>query len=373
MNKVSVQERVQRQRQVLFWATMAIVLVLAVLALQEILLPFVAGSVLAYALNPIADRLEQLGMGRLAASAIVVLVLLVIFAVVLIILVPMLLQQAQQIMASLPSDIESIRPAIEDWSRQKLGGHFETVRAGIEQGIHEAQKNWASLAGTVAQGIWDRGWALVDFFAIILVTPVVVFYLLVDWPTMLKRIGELLPRDHETTIKRVLRDIDAAMAAFIRGQGLVCLILGSLYTIGLSIIELRYGLLVGIVTGILVFIPIVGSAVGLLAASLLALIQGWPDPTLLFLVIMIFAAGQILDASLLTPRVVGPTVGLHPVALIFALFVFSYLFGFVGALVAVPMAAAIGVLIRFGLEVYLHSSIYKGSRNSLETKKKKAR
>ena len=366
MNETAAQERVQKQRQVLFWAAMAILIVLAILALQEVLLPFVAGTVLAYALNPIADRLERFGLARLTASAIIVLLLVVVSAVVLIILVPMLFQQAQQIIASLPSDIESIRPAVEDWARQKLGNHFETVRSGLQQAIGEIQKNWASLAGNIAQGIWDHGWAVLDFLAVVLITPVVVFYLLVDWPVMLKRICEWLPRDHEVTIRRVFGDVDTALAAFIRGQGLVCLILGSIYTIGLTAIGLRYGLLVGIITGILVFIPIVGSTVGLLTASLLALIQGWPDPTLLLAVIVLFAAGQILDATVLTPRVVGPTVGLHPVALIFALFVFSYLFGFVGALVAVPMAAAIGVLLRFGLEIYLNSIIYKGEDNSLE-------
>jgi predicted PurR-regulated permease PerM len=154
--------------------------------------------------------------------------------------------------------------------------------------------------------------------------------------------------------------MDAAIGAFIRGQGIVCLVLGTIYTVGLTLIDLQYGLLIGIATGVMSFVPVVGTVLGLITASIVAVIQGWPDLTLLGLVVLIFGIGQALDAGFLSPRVVGPKVGLHPVALIFALFVFSYLFGFVGVLVAVPMAAAIGVLIRFGLRLYLASPIYKG-------------
>ena len=350
----------QRQRQVLFWSAMAILVVLAILALQEILLPFVAGIVLAYALNPLTDRLEHAGLGRLGASAVTVALLIIVFVAVLVILVPLVLQQAQQIAASLPSDLESLRPKIEAWALQQFGPRVGEVSAMIDRAIANLSENWTGIAGTLAQGLWDRGWAIIDFLAVLLITPVVVFYLLVDWPAMLARLGEWLPRDHETTIRRVVGEIDDALAAFIRGQGLVCLTLGTLYTIGLTVIGLRYGLLVGIFTGILTFVPVVGSALGLITASILAIVQGWPDLTLLLMVIAIFAAGQALDAGFLSPRVVGPKVGLHPVGLIFALFVFSYLFGFVGVLVAVPLAAAIGVLIRFALELYLASPIYKG-------------
>lgn len=360
MSERTRQPDARLQRQVLFWSAMAVLFVLAILALQEILLPFVSGIVLAYALNPLTDRLERFGMGRLAASAITVALLIIVFVVVLIILVPLLLQQAQQIAASLPSDLETIRPKIEAWARAQFGPRIDEVSAVIDRAIGQLSDNWTGIAGTLAQGLWDRGWAIIDFLAVLLITPVVVFYLLVDWPAMLNRLSEWLPRDHEATIRRVVGEIDDALAAFIRGQGLVCLTLGTLYTVGLSVIGLEYGLLVGIFTGILTFVPVVGSVLGLITASILAIIQGWPDLSLLFMVIGIFAVGQALDAGFLSPRIVGPKVGLHPVGLIFALFVFSYLFGFVGVLVAVPLAAAAGVLVRFALEVYLASPIYKG-------------
>lgn len=357
----SMTPQARQQRQVLFWSAIAVLFVLVVLALQDILLPFVAGIVLAYALNPVTDRLERLGLGRLGASAVTVAVLLIIFIVVLVGLVPLLLQQAQEIVASLPSDVETLRQQFDVWALKHFGPRFNEVRTAIEQGIGELRNNWTGIAGTLARGAWDQGWAIIDFLAVLFITPIVVFYLLVDWPAMLQRLGEWLPRDHEASIRRVVGEIDDAISAFIRGQGLVCLILGTLYTVGLTAIGLRYGLLVGIVTGVLTFVPVVGSVLGLVTASTLAVIQGWPDPTLLLLVIALFAFGQALDAGFLAPRIVGPKVGLHPVGLIFALFVFSYLFGFVGVLVAVPMAAAIGVLIRFALDLYLGSQIYKGA------------
>lgn len=350
----------RQQRQVLFWSSIAVLFVLAILALQEILLPFVAGIVLAYALNPLTDRLERIGLGRIGASAITVALLIVVLIVVLVVLVPLLVQQAQQIVSSLPSDIQSILPHIEQWGQAQFGSWFDELRRAVDQGVGELSKNWTGIAGPIVQGLWDRGWALVDFVAVLLITPIVVFYLLVDWPAMLKKVGDMLPRDHEASIRQVAVDIDRALSAFIRGQGMVCLILGTLYTVGLTSIGLRYGLLVGIFTGVLTFVPVVGSVLGLITASILAVVQGWPDLSLLLMVIAVFVAGQALDASFLTPRIVGPKVGLHPVGLIFALFVFSYLFGFVGVLVAVPMAAAIGVLIRFAFKLYLSSQIYKG-------------
>ena len=352
--------KAKQQRQVLFWSAIAVLFALAILVLQEILLPFVAGLVLAYALNPLADTLERTGIGRLGAAALTVALLVVVFIVVLVILVPLLLQQAQQIVASLPADLESIRPQIEAWAKERLGDNFGQLQTAVEQGLGEISKNWTGIAGSIAHGVWDRGWAIIDFLAVLLITPIVVFYLLVDWPAMIRRLGEMLPRDHEVTIREVVADIDRALSAFIRGQGLVCLTLGTLYTVGLSLIGLKYGLLVGIFTGVMTFVPVVGSVLGLITASILAIVQAWPDLTLLLMVIGIFALGQALDASFLTPRIVGPKVGLHPVGLIFALFVFSYLFGFVGVLVAVPLAAAIGVIIRFALNLYLKSPIYRG-------------
>jgi len=350
----------RRKKQVLFWLIVMIGIVLSILVLQAILLPFIAGIVLAYALNPVADRLERLRIGRTLASLLVVALLIVIFVLALIFLVPIVVRQAQEIAASLPGDLQGFRPKLEAWGRELIGplaGEFSHV---IDLGLAKLTENWAGMAGAVVQRVWDQGWALVDFLAILFITPIVMFYLLVDWPVMLKRLGDWLPRDHEQTIRRVVGDIDQAISAFIRGQGIVCLVLGTLYTVGLTLIGLPYGLLIGVLTGVLTFVPVVGTVVGLVAASTVALMHGGGDFSLLMKVIGIFVAGQALDSGFLSPKIVGPKIGLHPVGLIFSLFVFSYVFGFVGVLVAVPMAAAVGVLIRFALELYLGSPIYRG-------------
>jgi predicted PurR-regulated permease PerM len=188
-----------------------------------------------------------------------------------------------------------------------------------------------------------------------------VFYFLVDWHPMLKKIDGWLPRDQQAIIRRLAREIDEAIAAFIRGQGLVCIILGLMYATGLAVIGIRYGVLIGLAAGLLAFIPFAGWALGLLAATAMAVVQFWPDSIPLMKVAALFAAGMAIDSAVLSPKIVGSKIGLHPVWLIFALFLFSYLFGFSGMLVAVPLAAAIGVLVRYALEVYLSSSIYRGS------------
>jgi predicted PurR-regulated permease PerM len=193
-----------------------------------------------------------------------------------------------------------------------------------------------------------------------LVTPLVVFYLLVDWHPMLHKIDGWLPRGHAASIRTLAADMNDAVAAFVRGQGTVCLILGVFYAFALTAIGLDYGLLIGLATGLLAFIPFVGWALGFITATTVAIIQFWPDLLPIVLVVCIYLAAQAMDAGFLSPTIVGSKIGLHPVWLIFALFVFSYLFGFVGTLVAVPLAAALGVLIRFALDVYLNSQVYQG-------------
>jgi len=348
------------ERQVLFWLAAVIVFVVAVLLLKGVLLPFAAGLVIAYALNPIAERLVALGLPRLVASALIIALLVVVLGLAVFFLVPLLLDQLQQFAVSAPVEFERARVLLENWARERLGSHFGPFKAGLDRATADLASNWSALAGYIAQSVWSQGRALLGFLSLLLVTPLVVFYLLVDWHPMLAKLDGWLPRDHAPTIRRIAGEIDEAISAFIRGQGLVCLILGVLYAVGLTWAGLRYGLLIGVATGILSFVPFVGWALGLITASSVAVVQFWPETTPLIKVLAVFAVGQALDASLLGPKIVGPKIGLHPVWLIFALFVFSYLFGLVGVLVAVPVAAAIAVLVRFALEVYLRSSIYKG-------------
>ena len=275
----------------------------------------------------------------------------------LVFVVPLLLTQAQEFAVSLPEEIARLRSLLEGWARVRLGTHYPEFQTGIERASQAISDNWASVAGVLASSLWSQGLALFNFLSLMLVTPLVVFYVLIDWNRMLAKIDSWLPREHAATIRRLAADINDAVSAFIRGQGTVCLVLALYYAMALSAAGLRYGLLVGLGTGLMSFVPFVGWALGLITATTIATVQFWPEVAPILIVVGIFAGAQVLDAGFLSPYIVGSKIGLHPVWLIFSLFVFSYLFGFVGVLVAVPIAAAIGVLVRFALKVYLESDV----------------
>lgn len=351
---------ITRQQQLLFWLLALLALVAGIALLKDILLPFVAGMVIAYFLNPLAERLTRMGLQRVWASALLVALGGIVVVVALVFLVPLLVNQAQQMMIAAPGELERVREGLEAWARARLGDRFPAFEASMVKAGASLADNWAALAGALARSVWDRGMAIFNFASLLLVTPLVVFYLLVDWHPMIERVDSWLPREHAATIRKLASDINEAVSAFVRGQGTVCLVLGVYYAVGLTICGLKYGLLIGLMTGLLAFVPFVGWALGLITAMTLAMLQFGPDAKALIMVVATFLGGQALDAGFLSPSIVGSKIGLHPVWLIFALFVFSYLFGFVGMLVAVPVAAAVGVLMRYGLSVYLGSQVYQG-------------
>lgn len=349
------------EKQLWFWLGALVALVLAIALLREILLPFVSAMVIAYFLNPLADRLQAWGLNRALAAALIVGMVAVLVALALVLLVPLLAEQMRQLVTALPAETEHFKAFLERLGRDWLGPNFASFQAGLDRAMSELSQNWGATAAAVMASVWSRGMALVNFVSLLLITPVVIFYLLLDWHPMLARVDRALPREHAPTIRRLASDINAAVAAFIRGQGAICLILGVIYAIGLSWAGIPYGLLVGLSTGLLAFVPVIGWLLGLVVASGLAIVQFWPDLTPLIKVVCVLAGGIALDMAFLSPRFVGQKIGLHPVWLIFALFVFSYLFGLVGTLVAVPLAAAIGVLVRFAIQVYLESALYHGN------------
>ncbi len=350
------------ERQVLFWLAAALATLLLAGLLRSVLLPFVAGLIIAYFLHPLVDALSSWRVPRTVAAAFVIVAAGAVGAALVVFVSPLLFDQARQFAAALPGEIERLQGLLEAWAREHLGSRFPQFEAGIERAARSASENWTELATWAAASLWTQGLAVFYFLSLLFVSPLVAFYLLVDWPGMLAKIDGWLPRDHAPVIRRLSGEIDGAVAAFIRGQGAVCLVLGLFYAVALSLIGLRYGLLVGLATGLLAFVPFVGWAAGLVTACALALAQFWPDAVPLLAVAGVFLAGQVLDAGFLSPKIVGSKIGLHPVWLIFALFVFSYLFGLVGMLVAVPMAAATGVLARFALRLYLNSQVYRGRR-----------
>ncbi len=348
------------ERQVLFWLSALLVLILLIALLRGVILPFVAGMVIAYFLSPAADRLARWGLPRGIAATLIVAAFACIIAAALIFLVPLLLSQAQQFAVALPDEIARLRGLLEVWARERLGTHYPEVAAGLDRSSDAIAENITSLAGFVAGSLWSQGRALFDFLSLLLVTPLVVFYMLIDWHPMLAKVDSWLPRAHAPTIRRLASEVNDAVSAFIRGQGTVCLVLSVYYAVALGLMGLRYGLLVGLATGLMSFVPFVGWALGFITATTIAIVQFWPDAVPILIVVGIFAGAQVLDAGFLSPNIVGSKIGLHPVWLIFSLFVFSYLFGIVGVLVAVPIAAAVGVLVRFALRIYLASPLYSG-------------
>ena len=202
--------------------------------------------------------------------------------------------------------------------------------------------------------------ALVNVAGLFVITPVVAFYMLLDWDRMVATVDSWVPREHVHTVRQIANDINASTAGFVRGQGTLCLILGVMYAIGLTAVGLNFGLVIGLFAGLISFIPYVGSLVGLVLSVGVALVQFWPDWIMVVAVAVVFFVGQFIEGNILQPKLVGSSVGLHPVWLMFALLAFGSLFGFVGLLIAVPAAAAVAVLVRFALGRYMASPLYTG-------------
>jgi predicted PurR-regulated permease PerM len=349
------------ERQVAAWVIAFLVVVLVLWFLGNILLPFVAGMALAYFLDPVADRLERLGLGRVAATVVILLVAVVALIVVALIAVPLLIEQFSAFAKNVPGYVARIQSLLTgqtaQWLRHLLGSEMPDAKASLGSIATEAL-GW--LSG-LFKGLWAGGAALVSLAGLLVVTPVVAFYMLVDWDRMVASVDRWVPPRHRATVRLLAREMNAAVAGFVRGQALVGLCLGAYYAVGLLIVGLNFGVLIGFVAGILTFIPYVGSMTGLLLATGVAIAQFAPHWGMVAIVVAIFLVGQFVEGNILSPRLVGRSVGLHPVWLMFALFAFGSLFGFVGLLVAVPLAAAIGVLVRFALSRYLASGLYGGA------------
>ena len=341
--------------QLRYWGIAALIFGLLLWLLGDMLLPFILGGAVAYCLDPIADRLQRWGLSRLVSTSIITLVAMLVFLLAILLIVPLLVEQAIALF--------NIAPAIST----KLWG-FLTTRlpdlldnsSSIRQSLTGLGETIQSRGGDLVNGLATSLSSIVNILVLIVVVPVVSFYLLLDWDNLVAKIDELVPRDHVNNVRRLGREIDATLASFIRGQGTVCFIQGLYYAIALMLTGLNYGIVVGFLAGIISFIPYVGALVGGSLALGLGLFQFWGDWTSIGIIAVIFTIGQVLEGNFLTPKLVGKSVGLHPVWLIFALSVFGGLFGFVGMLVAVPVAAMIGVVARFFIAKYKAGLLYRG-------------
>lgn len=348
------------QRQLGFWLGAAVVAIFVLWLLRGMLLPFVAGMALAYLLDPLADRLERLGVGRLLATLVIVGLFLLVFVLAIILVAPLLASQLSAFFAKVPGYVTGLQKLLADENKDWLGPILGDRLPDIQKSLSDVMTQAAGWIASFLQGLWSGGAALVSVVSLVVVTPIVAFYLLYDWDRMTAAIDSWLPLKHRDTIRQLAHEIDEAIAGFVRGQAGVCLILASFYAVGLSAVGLNFGFLIGSMAGFLSFIPYVGSLTGLVTATGVAIVQFWPEYQWILAVVAVFGIGQFLEGYILSPKLVGHSVGLHPVWLMFALFAFGYLFGFVGLLLAVPLAAAIGVLTRYALRRYLASPFYTG-------------
>ncbi len=348
------------ERQVTFWVAAAALFLAALWLFGNILLPFVGGMALAYLLNPLANRMERAGWNRAPASVVLIVTLVVCIVALIVVIVPVIGTQLAGLLENLPSYIRRLQDYVTDPSRPWLSRLVGEGLAGADQSIGTIVKQSAGWATGVLASLWTGGQALLSVFSLLVVTPVVAFYFLLDWPRLIETVDGLVPVKHRDTVRRLAYDMDCAVAGFVRGQTLVCLIQGVFYATALTLVGLNYGAAIGLLSGLIGFIPYVGSITGFVLSTGVALAQFWPEWIWIAAVIGIFIFGQFVEGNFLVPKLVGDSAGLHPLWLMFALFAFGYLFGFVGLLLAVPIAAAMGVLARFAVERYRQSALYTG-------------
>ena len=342
-----------RVNSTLFWLLVAIIMASSFYFLRTILLPFVIGIAVAYFLDPVVDKLEERKWNRSLATLFTLFVFLALVIFLVFLLVPVLTNQLKNFAQFLPivkAKLHLIIDAVAGILNNKVDAKVLDVPAS---GLIK----WSTK---MLGGVIDGGAAIADLLSLFLITPLVAFYLLRDWDLIVEKVYDWFPIRHKDTLQEQLNEIDKKLAAFVRGQGTVCLILASYYAITLTMTGLEFGVVIGVFAGLISFVPFVGAIFGGLLSIGLAYLQfeAWTN---IVIIAGIFILGQILEGYILTPKFIGEAVGLHPVWVIFSLLAGGALFGFLGVLLALPMAAIVGVLFRFCIDHYKNSSYYNGS------------
>jgi predicted PurR-regulated permease PerM len=353
------------ERQVVFWIAAFLVFAGLLWLLSPVLLPFVVGMAIAYLLDPLAARLAKRGMSRAIAALLILAVFALSVVGISLLVGPILVKQLSAFISDfigvLPNYVQHIQSWANDprhpWVKHIVGDSF----AWNDQAISNLMLPAIEYLKGLLASLLERGRALLSLFSLLVITPVVAFYLICDWHRMLNSLDGLVPLPERDTVRRLARDVDASISAYVHGQSIVCLILGCYYAVALTAAGLRFGLLIGVVSGFITFIPYVGSFTALIVSLSVAIQQFYPQWDRVLLVVGLVLVGQFAEANVISPKLVGDRVGLHPVWLIFALVAFGYLFGFAGLLLAVPLAAAAGVLTRFALQRYRASPLYTGN------------
>lgn len=348
------------RNQVLVWVGFVVVTILLLWVFRSILLPFIVGIALAYLLNPVVSSLQKIGLPRGLSTAAVLLVVIAVIIWLLLLLVPLVVDQVSGLVSRLPRYVADLQQLAETVVPQIAAWLGPERSAQLQASIGEIVSNATGVIGTLTATLAASGATLLNTIAVIIVTPVVAFYLLMDWNKMVRGIDDLLPRAYRDEIQGVLHDIDRSMHGVLRGQGSVILILAAFYASALTVAGLNFGLAIGLIAGLFSFVPFLGFALGFTLSIGIAIVQFWPNFWMVAVIFAIYMIGQFIEGNILYPKLVGSTININPVWLMFALLAFGLMFGFVGLLLAVPLAAIAGVLTRYGVSKYKASSLYTG-------------
>lgn len=355
------------QSRTIFWlCTLALIIGLIIL-FQNVLLPFVLGATIAYLLNPAVRKITAKGFNRTAAVLIILGAFMTAILIFLAFTVPVLIREAGDLINAVPGYADHVWNKIAPYLsslRGRLG--FEStaemtdqIQVAVKDNIGKTLGVSKNIVGTVAAGIAIGGQAIVGFVGTLLLVPIVAFFMMREWPKIVAWVYSLVPRHHIDTVRSLMDQIDVKIAGFIRGQLTVCFVLGLFYALGLSIAGLNYGFLIGLGTGFLCIIPFAGAAIGLIAALSVAALQSGGDIAYIGIIAAIFAVGQFLEGNFVSPKLIGDSVGLHPLWIIFALLAGGSLLGLLGMFLAIPAAAIISVLVAFAVSRYRASPYYQ--------------
>ncbi|HEY3433463.1 MAG TPA: AI-2E family transporter [Rhodocyclaceae bacterium] len=344
------------------WVGFGLAVLLLLALLGPVLAPFLLAGILAYILNPLVTRLCTKGMPQLAAVLLVMVVGITLLVLLILTLVPLIREETRQLIARLPDLLGLINDQIAPWLKEKFGIRLKVylTPAALRELLSSNWDTVQGILGSLLGSAATSGQVLLQLVSTLLLTPVALFYLLRDWKSLLERIEHLIPRRWHAQSVSLAHEVDGVLAEFLRGQLLVMALLAVYYSVALTVVGSDFALPLGLVTGLLVFIPYLGFTTGFVLALLVALLQfqGWGP---IIAVLAVYGIGQLLESFILTPYLVGDRIGLHPLAVIFALLAFGQLFGFFGVLLALPASAALLVGLRSLRETYLESRFYTGN------------
>ena len=348
------------QNQLRIWLVILAITILGLWVFRGILLPFVLGMALAYLLDPVADRLERFKFSRMWASIFILAIVIALVGTAFLLVVPLALQQAFGLAMRLPGYVNQLQELANERVPELFPALAEERVVQFQNALAEVLNQGIGIVGGLLAQVMQSGLTLINALGVLIVTPVVAFYMLLDWDRVSETFDGLLPRKYVGDIRAVMESIDKSMSGVIRGQATVMISLSIYYGVALTVSGLNFGIAIGLTTGLLSFVPYVGFLTGFVLSMGVAIVQYWPDGMMIAVIFGIFAVGQFFEANILYPKFVGNSIGVHPVWLMFALFAFALIFGLIGIVLAVPMIAISGVLVRFAIGKYKSSVLYLG-------------